>query len=298
MNVRTPFWAAPGRGRIPEPPTWLSTTLYVVAVPALALLWWALAFLPWQSAGLLTIFESYGVTGGMPPTLPTSLGDLGVAVFGPVGASLVVIGLLRRWGRALLSVSLGVVVSSAVMLTRGVGPLGYWSPAPFYVNSTERTIMLVLIAVSALSGLGIGAFAIGSLQRFGLLGLLAVFPVVSLVTALFLDSRMAHPWLTRSLLVVLLVMIAWPRWSGAALWPPFFVLYWLLTLAMAAVDNGAQTLRNRGGGTSVALVADAMLGVARSAWRVLLGLSWDIFWPAAVIAALVVGGRIVWRRTG
>jgi hypothetical protein len=269
----------------------------VVAVPALALLWWALAFLPWQSAGLPTIFGGYGVTGGMRPTLPTSLGDLGVAVVGPVGASLVVVGLLRRWGLALLSVSLGVVVSSAVMLTRGVDPLGGWSPAPFYVNPTERTIMLVLIAVSALAGLAIGAVAIGSLQRFGLLGLLAVFPVVSLVTVLFLDSRIAHPWLTRSLLVVLLVMIAWQRWSGAALWPLFFVLYWLLTLAMVAVDNGAQTLRNRGGGTSVALVADAMLGVARSAWRVLLGLSWDIFWPAAVIAALIVGGRIVWRRT-
>lgn len=267
-------------------------------MPVLALLWWALAFLPWQSAGLPTIFESYGVTGGMRPTLPTSLGDLGVAVFGPVGASLVVVGLLRRWGLALLSVSLGFVVSSAVMLTRGVDPLGDLSPAPFYVNPTERTIMLVLIAVSALAGLAIGAVAIGSLQRFGLLGLLAVFPVVSLVTALFLDSRMAHPWLTRSLLVVLLVMIAWPRWSGAALWPLFFVLYWLLTLAMVAVDTGAQTLRHRGGGTSVALVADAMLGVARSAWRVLLGLSWDIFWPPAVIAALVVGGRVVWRRTG
>jgi hypothetical protein len=184
------------------------------------------------------------------------------------------------------------------MLTRGVDSLGYGSPAPFYVNPTERTIMLVLIAVSALAGLGIGALAIGSLQLFGLLGPLAISPVVSLVTAIFLDSRMSHPWLTRSLLVALLVMIAWRRWSGAALWPLFFVLYWLLTLAMVAVDTGAQTLRNRGGGTSVALVADAMLDVARSAWRVLLGLTWDIFWPAAVIAALIVGGRIVWRRSG
>jgi hypothetical protein len=298
MNLRRPSWAEPGRVRIPAPPTWLSTTLYVLAVPALALLWWALAFLPWQSAGLPSIFESYGATGGSRPTLPTSLGDLGVAVFAPVGASLVVVGLLRRWGLALLSVGLGVVVSTAVMLSRGGGPFGYWSPAPFYVNSTERTIMLVLIAISALAGVGIGVVAIGSLRRFGLLGLLAVFPVVSLVTALFRDSRTAHPWLTRSLLVVLLVMLAWSRWSGAALWPLFFVLFWLLTLAMAAVDNGAQTLRNRGGGTTVVAVADAMLGVARSAWRVLLGLSWDIFWPAAVIAALVVAGRIVWRRAG
>lgn len=268
----------------------------MVAVPALALIWWALAFLPWRSVGLPPIFESYGVTGSMRPALPTSLGDLGVAVFGPVGASLVVVGLLRRWGLALLSVSIGVTVSSAVVLSRGAGPLGYWSPAPFYVNSTEQTIMLVLIAVSALAGVGIGVVAIGSLERFGLLGLLAVFPVVSLVTAFFLDSRTAHPWLTRSLLVLLLVMIAWQRWSRAALWPLFFVLYRLLTLAMVAVDNGAQNLRHRGGGTSVVAVADAMLGVARSAWRVLLGLSWDIFWPAAVIAALIVGGRIVWPR--
>ena len=63
-----------------------------------------------------------------------------------------------------------------------------------------------------------------SLQRFGLLGLLAVTPVVSLVAVLFLDARAARGWLTRFALVVLLVMIAWHRWSGVLLWPAYFIL--------------------------------------------------------------------------
>jgi hypothetical protein len=97
--------------------------------------------------------------------------------------------------------------------------------------------------------------------------------------------------------VALLVMIAWRRWSGVLLWPVFFVLYWLLILAMSALENGAQVLRHRGGGTSVGFVAEAMLGIVRSAWRVLLETSWDIFWPAAVIAAAVIAARYLWRHT-
>jgi hypothetical protein len=99
-------------------------------------------------------------------------------------------------------------------------------------------------------------------------------------------------------LVLLLVMIAWRRWSAALLWPIFFLLYWLLTLAMVAVDNGARLLRSRGGGTSVGLVVEAMLDVVRSAWRVILGISWDIFWPAAIIATVAIAGQYAWRRTG
>ena len=270
----------------------MSTVLRLVGVPATALLWWTLAFLPWKRAGLPSMSQ------GWLPTLPILLGDLGVAVFGPLGASIVVVALLRRWGLALGSVLLGFAVSAAATLAQGRAPLGYWSPAPFYVNETERTVMLVVCAVAAVAGVAIGTAAVGSLRRFGLLGLLAVFPVVSLVTALFLDPRGDHPWLTQSLLVALLVMIAWRRWSGVLLWPIFFALYWLLALAMTAVGNGAQILRHRGGGTSVGFVADAMLSIVRSAWRVLLGFSWNIFWPAAVIAGVAVAGLYVWRRSG
>lgn len=291
MNVRVPSWASPGRGGIPEPPTWLSTVLRVVAVPTLALLWWALAFLAWRSAGRPLTLESWR------PTLPVLLGDLGIAVFGPLGAALVVIALLRRWGLALVSVLLGFVVSASVTLAGGYPSLGYWSPAPFYVNPTERTIMLIVTAMAAVAGLGIGAVAVGSLRRFGLLGLLAVAPVVSLLTVLFLDPRADPRWLTRAALVALLVMIAWRRWSGVLLWPVFFALYWLLILAMSAFENGAQVLRHRGGGTSLGLVADAMLAIAGSAWRVLLETSWDIFWPAAVIAAAGIAARYLWQHT-
>lgn len=293
------MWAAPSRGGVPEPPNWLSTTVSVVAVPVLALLWWAMAFLPWRSSGPLAILES------LRPTLPITLGSLGVAIFGPLGASLVVMAVARRWGLALLSVGLGFMVPAVVTLTRGVDPLGPWpagqaatAASPFYVNATERTTMLVLVAISALAGLGIGAFAIGSLLRFGFLGLLAVSPVVKLLTVLFLDSPAPPNWLIGSALVVLLVMIAWRRWSRALFWPVFFVLFWLLVLAMTAVESGAVMLRQRGGGTSVAFVADAMLATARSAWRELLGMGWDIFWPSAVIAAAVIASRYLWQRTG
>lgn len=67
---------------------------------------------------------------------------------------------------------------------------------------------------------------------------------------------------------------------------------------MSAVGYGAETLRHLGGShASVGTVADAMLDVVRSAWRVVLGTSWQIFWPAAVIAALAIAGQFVWRRT-
>lgn len=270
----------------------MSTVARVVAVPALALLWWALAFLAWQSSGIPTAFES------LRPTLPVQLADLGVAIFGPLGASLVVMALHRRWWLSLLSVTLGFMIPAAVTLTRGRSLFGFVPAAPFDVNPSERTIMFIAIAVSALAGLAIGAFATGSLRSFGFLGLLAVSPVVSLLAVVILAPRTDYRWLTCAALVVLLVMIAWRRWSAALLWPVFFILYWLLTLTMIAVDNGAQTLRHRGGGVSAWFVADTMLGVARSAWRVLLGLSWDVFWPAAVVAGLVIAGQVAWRRTG
>jgi len=269
----------------------MSTVARVFTVPALALLWWALGFLAWQSSGLPTAFES------LRPTLPISLTDLGVAVFGPLGASLVVIGLFRRWALALLSVALGYLVSAAVTLVPGAAPFG-WSPTPFYVNSNERLIMLVLIAVTALAGLGLGLVAIGSLRSYGFFGLLAVSPVVTLLVTVLMDPGWATVWLTRAALVVLLLMIAWRSWSSGLLWPAFFLLYWLLRLAMTAVDYGAQTLSRRGSGVSVGFVAEAMLDVVRSSWRLLLGLSWDVFWPAAVIAALLLASRYAWQRAG
>ena len=282
-----PAWAAPARGPVPEPFTWLSVVLRVVGVPAMALLWWALAFLSWQRAGLPSMPESW------PPALPVLFTDLEVTVFGPLGASLVVVVLLRRGRLSFLSVLLGFLVSALVTLTRGADTYGG------VLNTTERQIMLGGCAVAAFAGLAIGAVATGSRQRFGFLGLLAVFPVVSLIEVLLVGPGADRSWLTRSALVVLLVMIAWRRWSGVLLWPIFFALFWLLTLVMSALGHGAQTLRHpMGSRASVGPLNDAMLGFVRSTWRVFLGTSWDVFWPAAVIAVLVIAGLYVWRRTG
>jgi hypothetical protein len=290
MTALTERWIAPARAQIRTRAPWLPVAVLVAAVPALALLWWALAV----SSRFPAILDRTSITGEMGPPLPVLLGDVGVAVFGPVAASLVVVGLLRRRRLALLCVILGFAVSAWMTMASGVAFVGDGSPALGSGNPTEHTIMVVLTAASALAGVGIGAVAIGSLRRFGFLGLLAVSPVVLLLTALFLEPGSVQPWLTRSVLVALLVMMGWRRWPGTLLWPAFFVLYWMLALAGVAVDSGAVMLRQRGGGITVGVVADAMLGTARSAWRLFLTLSWDIFWPAAVIAAVVIAGRHLW----
>ena len=287
MSPRVPAWAGPGRSQVPEPFTWISLVLRVVGVPAMAALWWALAFLPWKAAGLPSLSQSW------PPTVPVLFTDLGVAVFGPVGASLVVAALIRPRALAFLSVLLGFGVSAVVTLIREADTFGV------VLNTFERVLMLFVCAMAALAGLGIGALAVASLQRFGFLGLLAVSPVASLLAVLLLDSRSDPRWLTRSALVVLLVMIAWRRWSAVVLWPIFFVLFWLLQIVMPAVGTGAQTLRHPGGSSAtMGTVVSAMLDFVRSAWSVLLEISWQAFWPAAVIAALVVAAQFAWRRYG
>jgi len=132
----------------------MSSVAHVLAVPAMALLWWALGFLAWQTSGSSIAYES------LRPTLPVLLSDVGVAIFGSLGAALVVIALLRRWGLSLLPVLLGFLIPAALTLTRGLSLLGFLPPAPFYVNPSERLIMLVVTAVAAVAGLGIGAFAV------------------------------------------------------------------------------------------------------------------------------------------
>jgi hypothetical protein len=118
-----------------------------------------------------------------------------------------------------------------------------------------------------------------------------------LVAVLFLGAGADHRWLARSALAVLLVMIAWLRWSDVWLWPAFFALLWFLTLTLSALEFAARTLGRRGGGNvSFQSVNRAMLDFAGSSWRTVLGTSWDLFWPAAVIAALVVAALFLWRR--
>lgn len=156
--------------------------------------------------------------------------------------------------------------------------------------------MLIACAVAAVVGLAIGAAAMRSLQLFGFLGLLAVSPVVSLLAVVLLDPGSEPRWLTRSAVVVLLVMIAWRRWTGLLVWPIFFALFSLLRLGMSAVDYGAATLRHPGGAKiSVWSVADSMLYFVRSAWRLMLEFSWQLFWPAALVAAVAVAGLFGWR---
>jgi len=284
MRARVPAWAAPARAPIDEPFTWLSLVLRLVGVAAMALLWWALAFLAWQRAGPAATSPSWL------PTLPVLFTDLEVAIFGPIGASLVVVALLRQGRLAFLSILLGYLVAALLMLTRGVD--AYIK----VLSATESQILLVVCAIAAYAGLVIGVVAIRSLRAFGFLGLLAVAPVASLI-AVLLDPG-AEPWLTRSALVVLLVMIAWRPWSGVLLWPIFFALLWVLTLVMSAVGYVAQTLKPPAGDSaSLGSVAHTMLDYVRLAWRTLLQMSWDLFWPAVVIAALVIVFLYIWRRS-
>lgn len=285
MPDRVPIWARPARGPVPEPFTWFSLVLRVVGVPCLALLWWALAFLPWKVAGSASLAD------GWPPTLPVLYVDLEVATFGSAGAALFAAALLRRSGMSFLSVMLGFLASLAVTLTLGADLQGS------LLGTTERQLMLGVSGVAAVVGLAIGLVANDSLRRLGFLGLLAVWPVVSLVAVVFLGENADRRWLTGALLAVLLVMIAWRRWSSVLLWPLFFAIYWVLTLVRSAVGQGAQTLRDPLDGKSAAgSVIDEARAAVGSDWGTYLGSSWDAFWPAALIGALVVAGVHVWRR--
>ena len=269
------------------PFTWLSFVLRAVGLPVMAVAWWALAFLAWKDAGLASMSKIW------PPTLPVLFTDLDVAVFGSLGASLVVVAVLGQRTLSVLSVLLGFLVSLVLTLTQGADLKGR------FLDTNERQSMLIVCALAMVAGLVIGELATASLRRFGFVGLLAVSPVVSLAAVLFLGPGTDHRWLTRSALVVLLVMIAWLRWTDALLWPVFFALLWFLTLTMSALGSAARTLGRPGGATvSVRSLNTAMLDFAGSAWSALLGTSWDLFWPAALIAALVVGGLSVWRRVG
>lgn len=285
MPDRVPIWARPAKGPVTEPFTWLSFVLRAVGLPAMAVLWWALAFLAWDDAGLASMSKIW------PPTLPVLFTDLDVAVFGSLGASLVVVALLGQRTLSVGAVLLGFLVSLVLTLTRGTDVQGAFRA------TSERQSMLIVCAVATLAGLVIGDVAIGSLRRFGFVGLLAVPPVVSLVAVLFFGPGADHRWVTRSALVVLLVMIAWLRWSDVLFWPAFFALLWFLTLTMSALESAAGTLGRTGGGNlSLLSVNRAMLDFAGSSWRTVLGTSWDLFWPAAVIAAVVVAALYVWRR--
>ena len=122
-----------------------------------------------------------------PPTLPIQLTDLEVAVFGPLGAALVVVALLRRTGLAFLSILLGFLVSAFATLARGADTQGN------IFNATERNLMFFVCAMAALAGLAIGTAAIRSLLAFGFLGLLAVFPVVSLVSLVLFSHESDNP---------------------------------------------------------------------------------------------------------
>jgi len=262
----------------------MSLVLRLIGVPAMALLWWALAFLTWKRAGPPAQIWT--------PTLPVLFTDLEVAIFGSIGASLVVVALLRRVRLAFLSILVGYMVAALLTLSQGTSTYGN------VLNATEHQMMLVLCAIAACAGLAIGVLAIRSLRLFGFLGLLAVGPVASLIAVLFLDPG-AHPWLTRSALVVLLVMIAWRAWPSVLLWPIFFALLWLLTLVMSAVEYLALTLRPPAdNNASLRSVAQTMLDYVQSAWRTPLGISWDLFWPAAIIAALLIAFLYLWRLSG
>lgn len=281
MPDRVPIWARPGRGPIAEPFTWLSVVLRLVALPVMALLWWAVAFLSWQNARLPLRFE------GWPPTVPIMFTDLEVAVFGPIGASLVVVALVRRGWISLPPIVLGFLVSAILTLTSGVDTFNS------YLSTRENQIMLGVCAVAALAGWAIGAVATRSLLHFGFLGLLAVSPVVSLITVVVLGPGADRQWLTRLALAVLMVMIAWVRWARILAWPLFLALFWLLTLVESALAYAARTL---GSTATAGAVAGAMADFVRSAWREVLGVSWQLVWPAAVIAALVISGWYLWSR--
>ena len=261
--------------------SWLPKMLLAVAAVVLAWGWWALAFAPSTRSG---------VTGDAvlwPPHLPVLLTQFEPAVFGSLGAALVVIVVLRRAGLALLSVLLGY--AAAVWFT-----LHPTLPAAATPDPTEQKIMFVTTGLAAVVGLALGVVATRGPQRLGFLGLLGVGPVVGLVlTLLHVDGPGIV--LSRLLLAGLLVLLAWRRWTGVLLWPVFFLWLWLLSLAENTLRYGTETLRHPGGSrASVSTVLDAMRDFVPNAWSALLSNAWHSVWPALLLAAVVLAWRAAW----
>ncbi|MGZ6892319.1 MAG: hypothetical protein ACXVGM_20000 [Oryzihumus sp.] len=281
MTEGTKGTAATLVGQVREQFSWLPRVLLVAAVLVLAWGWWALAFLASTRSSLT------GNTEVWPPHLPVLLAQFSLAVFGPVGASIVVMVVLRRAGLALLSVLLGY--GAALWFTlRGAAP-GLVAADP-----TERKIMLVTVGLAAILGLALGVVATRGPQRLGFVGVLALAPVTSLlVTLLHLGD--AGTWLGRVLVAALLVLIAWRRWTGVLLWPLFVLWFWLVEVAQQALRYGTETLRHRGGhGVSLQMVLDAMTDFLRNAWEVLASNAWSFLWPAILLAAVALAWRRVW----
>lgn len=267
-------------GQVREQFSWLPRVLVVAAVLVLAWGWWALAFLASTRSSLT------GNTQVWPPHLPVLLTQLSLAVFGPVGASIVVMVVLRRAGRALFSVLLGYGV--ALWFTLRVAPGGVAA------DPTERKIMLVTVGLAAILGLALGVVATRGPQRLGFVGVLALAPVTGLlVTLLHLGD--AGTWLGRVLVAALLVLIAWRRWTGVLLWPLFVLWFWLVEVARQTLRYGAETLRHPGGHlVTRQMVLEAMTDFLRNAWSVLASNAWDFLWPAIFLAAVVLAWRAAW----
>jgi hypothetical protein len=281
MDQGTPGKATTAMAQVREQFSWLPKVLLTVATVVLAWGWWALAFLP-SARNPVT-----GDAVAWPPHLPVLLTQFELAVFGSLGAALVVVVVLRRAGLALLSVVLGYATAAWFTLHPTL-------PATVTPDPTEQKIMLVTVGLAAVLGLALGVVATRGPQRLGFLGLLGVGPVVGLVlTLLHLDGP--GTWLARLLLAALLVLIAWRRWTGVLLWPVFFLWLWLLSLVQNTVRYGTETLRHPGGSNaSVPTVLEAMRDFVPNAWSVLLANAWHLLWPALFLAAVVLAWRAAW----
>ena len=260
--------------------SWLPRVLLVAATLVLAWAWWALAFMSATRSPM---------TGGAvawPPHLPVLLTRFSLAVFGPVGASIVVMVVLRRAGLALLSVALGYGVALWFTVARS-------QPALAVPDTTERKIMLVTVGLAAVLGLALGVVATRGPQRLGFIGVLALAPVMGLL-GVVPGLEGAGTWLSRVLVAALLVLIAWRRWTGVLLWPLFLLWFWLVQVAGETLRYGTETLRHPGGHrVGVSTVLGATHDFLTTAGSVLASNAWGFRWPAILLAA----GALAWRAT-
>ena len=281
MTERTKGTAASALAQVREQFAWLPRVLVLAGVLVLAWGWWALAYLP----STRSVMTREAVL--WPPRLPVLLTQFSPAVFGAVGASIVVVLLLRSAGRALLSVLVGYAV--AVWFT-----VGSTLPAVVAADPTDRKIMLVTVGLAAVLGLALGVVASRGPQRLGFIGVLALGPVTALVTTLLhLDG--AGTVLGRVLAAALLVLLAWRRWTGVLLWPLFVLWFWLLQLAQETLRYGTETIRHpHGHEVSVSAVLQTMRDFVPNAWLAIAAATWHFLWPAVLLAAVVLAWRAVW----
>jgi hypothetical protein len=230
--------AEPGAHPQWRPPPWL-------LVPAAALAWWLVGYLPWLVETTLLPLSSRPS-----PAVPSAGSALGILIFGGLTGGLVA-GLLclfaptdRRWRAAAFALG-GVAVALAVVIalaSRTVGGDGFAGDRRVVMGLSAATVLASLVgwflgACSAFGrpGLGVALGAVSAVVPGWLLALVGGVTSATQESFLFGPGwTTATTWLGACLLAGALVTVGLRPPARAAWWPLVVLVAWFVAPVLTA----------------------------------------------------------------